>query len=115
MAKPGDFDFYCEKALTGKTPIKKVYESPKVLAFYHTQPSYNTHIVIIPKEHIHDLRFADAAILAEILAVGQKIVKQMAVDVDGTRVITNVGKFQDTPHLHFHVVSDGGYLDVRVD
>ncbi len=55
MAKPGDFDFYCAEVLTGKTLVKKLYESENVLAFYHTKPSFEIHIVIIPKEHIHDL------------------------------------------------------------
>lgn len=56
------FDFYCEEALSGKTPIEKVYESDRVLAFFHTKPSYKKHIVIVPRKHIKDLVSLEDAI-----------------------------------------------------
>lgn len=108
MAKPGDFDFYCEEALSGKTKVNKVYESDKVLAFYHTKPVYEEHIVVIPKKHIHDIASFDEAdfpILYEIIKVCAEIVKGYKYEDLGGRVLTNLGKFQDTPHLHFHVVA----------
>jgi len=108
MAKPGDFDFYCEEALAGKTSIEKVYESDKVLAFYHTKPSYETHIVIIPKEHIHDLTRLESKhneMFLELKNVAIKLAKKFDLENKGARFITNMGKFQDTPHLHFHLIS----------
>jgi len=111
MANPGDYDFYCEEALTGKTSIKKVYESEKILAFYHTKPKYNTHIIIIPKEHIHNLLDAGPNVLGEVLEVAQKILKKIDVDSGGGRLITNLGKFQETPH---HIISDGNYQDIKL-
>lgn len=108
MAKQGAFDFYCEEALTGKTPIEKLYESEKVLAFYHTKPSFETHIVIIPREHIHDLTFLEDKhndLFLEIKNVAINLAKQLDLENKGARFITNMGKFQDTPHLHFHLIS----------
>lgn len=108
MAKPGDFDFYCEEALTGKIKIDIVYESEHVLAFHHTKPSYAKHIIVIPKKHIHDLSSvedADLLILNEIVKVCRDIIKMYNYDEIGGRVLTNLGIFQDTPHLHFHVVA----------
>ena len=115
MAKPGDFDFYCEQALSGKTSIKKVYESDAVLAFHHTKPSWETHIVIIPKQHIHDLLALSSKqydLLIEIIIVVKKLAQDLDVEQKGARLITNMGKFQDTPHLHFHLVS-GNKLSKR--
>ena len=109
MAKPTDFDFYCEEALTGKTPIKKVYESETVLAFYHTKPSYKTHIVIIPKEHIHDLRTVPNDVLTEIFDVAKKILNKMSIDSNGARFITNLGNYQETPHRDLHLNQIPGY------
>jgi hypothetical protein len=37
MTRAGDFDLYCEEIISGKTPVKKAYESEKVLAFYRSQ------------------------------------------------------------------------------
>lgn len=45
-------DFYCEQALSGKTPIKIVAETENVLAYHHTKPHWPVHIVLIPKKHI---------------------------------------------------------------
>ncbi|MFZ2188804.1 MAG: HIT domain-containing protein [Candidatus Moraniibacteriota bacterium] len=101
-----EFDFYCEEAISGKTPIDKLYESDQVLAFYHTRPSYATHIVIIPKKHILDLpSFSDddLEILNEIMKVARDLSKSLDRSA-GVKLCTNVGAFQETPHTHFHLV-----------
>jgi histidine triad (HIT) family protein len=43
-------DFYCDEVLSGKTPVKKVMETDNVLAYYHTNPAYEVHIVAFPKK-----------------------------------------------------------------
>ncbi len=108
MAKPGDFDFYCEEALSGKTKLNIVYNSDNVLAFHHIKPSYDKHIVVISKKHIHDLAHisdSELPILNEIIKVCRDIIKTYDYDKIGGRVLTNLGIFQDTPHLHFHVIA----------
>lgn len=114
MAKPGDFDFYCEKVLSGTVSVKAVYESEHVLAYYHTKPVAPTHIVVIPKAHIHDLRSVSSEILVEIMDVLQRLAQCIDTDRDGARVLTNLGTYQDTPHLHFHLLSDGPYADLKL-
>lgn len=106
MANVGDFDFYCEEAISGKTRVDKLYESENVLAFYHTKPAYEIHIVIVPKKHIHDildLNKSDEKIVFEIIEAAKQLTGSLDLE-KGVRFITNVGKFQDTPHLHFHLV-----------
>jgi len=104
---PKKYDFYCEEALSGKTPIEKLYESDQVLAFYHTKPSYPVHIVIIPKKCILDLpsiKDEDLPIFHEIIQVARNLSQDLD-ESQGIRFITNIGKFQDTPHIHFHLIS----------
>jgi histidine triad (HIT) family protein len=48
-------DFYCDEVLSGKTPVERVLETKRVLAFQHTRPAYAVHIVVIPKLHIPSL------------------------------------------------------------
>jgi histidine triad (HIT) family protein len=101
------YDFYCEEVISGKTPIKKLYESDQVLAFYHTRPSYKTHIVITSKKHILDLPSIsdeDLDIVNEILKAARDLARSLNKD-DGIRLISNMGKFQDSPHIHFHLVT----------
>lgn len=106
--KISGLDFYCAEVLTGKTSVKKVYESDTVLAFHHTKPSYKFHVVIVPKKHIKDLLAltdADNDLVLEIIRVARDILAQnQEVLPLGVRLVTNQGKFADTSHLHFHLV-----------
>lgn len=100
-------DFYCEQVLSNKIEVKKVYETENVLAYYHTKPAYEKHIVVIPKRHISSLITLtdnEDDLLLELLSVVKKVAAEV-VDEDGAcRVITNLGKYQDSKHLHFHLV-----------
>lgn len=101
-------DFYCEQVLSGRTRVEVVAETPTVLAYHHTRPHWPVHVVVIPKRHVPsltDLGEGGEALLAELLAV----VRQVAAEVEGrhggARVLTNLGRYQDSKHLHFHVNS----------
>ena len=48
-------DFYCDFVLNNKTEVQREIETEHVLAFRHTEPSWEFHVVIIPKEHISKL------------------------------------------------------------
>lgn len=99
-------DFYCEEALSGRTPINKIHETENVLAFYHTRPYWPVHIVVIPKKHIPSLltlEESDNAILLELIATIKQIAAQVVAQHGGARVLTNLGQYQDSKHLHFHI------------
>lgn len=102
------FDFYCDEVLTGKTKVSLEYESSTVLAFNHTKPQYTKHIVIIPKKHIKsltDIQPDDYPLLLEMITVAKNLIIKQELEKNGVRLITNMGKFQDSPHLHFHITS----------
>ncbi|NCN22020.1 HIT domain-containing protein [Candidatus Falkowbacteria bacterium] len=105
MTKEEKYDFYCEEALSGKTKIEILFESEDVLAFYHTKPFWEKHIVIIPKKHITDLVSVsdeDMHIITKIIKVARDLAKDLNLE-EGVQLLTNLGKFQDTPHVHFHL------------
>jgi len=86
--------------------VKKVKETNKVLAFYHTKPSWTTHIVVIPKEHIATLLdVKDPTLITEMFDTLRQIIKEKRLDQTNYKIITNGGNFQDSKHLHFHLVS----------
>ena len=87
-----------------------LYESETVLAYdrHNNNPIHEHHYMIIPKEHIHDLEELNKKhkeLASEILLVAAKLSKRLDKEGKGVRLITNLGKFQDTPHLHFHLIS----------
>lgn len=101
-------DFYCDEVLSGKTQVKKVLETENVLAYYHTRPFYPVHIVAIPKKHISSLltlEVNDNELLLELLDVIKQVATKVTMDYGACRVLTNLGKYQDSKHLHWHIVS----------
>lgn len=97
-------DFYCDMALSEKINLKIEFESDSILAFHHTKPSFRTHIVVIPKKHISSLLEADSELLLEIMTVVKDIATKVMKINSGCRVITNLGRYQDSKHFHWHVV-----------
>jgi histidine triad (HIT) family protein len=101
-------DFYCEEALSGRTPVNKVFETDNVLAFHHTRPFWPVHIVVIPKRHISSLlalKPDDNELLIELFATIKQIAAQVVETHGAARVLTNLGRYQDSKHLHFHINS----------
>ncbi|WJH35474.1 HIT domain-containing protein [Paenibacillus sp. CC-CFT747] len=101
-------DFYCDEVLSGRTPVRKVLETPNVLAYHHTRPFYPVHVVVIPKKHISSLltlEEEDNDLLLELMNTVKKAAAQVTEEHGACRVITNLGRYQDSKHLHFHVVS----------
>ncbi len=99
-------DFYCDEVLSGKTPVEKLFETDNVLAYRHTRPFWETHIVVIPKIHISSLlTIDDNDLLLEILDVVKQVAAMVVEKKGAARVLTNLGEYQESKHLHFHVNS----------
>jgi len=99
-------DFYCENVLSGKIEVQCVRETDTVLAFHHTRPFWETHIVVIPKRHIPSLLTeGEDAILLEMFAIIREIAADVVAARGAARVLTNLGDYQESKHLHFHVYS----------
>jgi histidine triad (HIT) family protein len=100
-------DFYCDEVLSGRQPVQMVKETARVLAFHHTCPAYPVHIVVIPKLHIPSLLdFApeEDDLLAEMFGVIRAVAALVMNEYGACRVVTNLGAYQDSKHLHWHVI-----------
>ncbi len=99
-------DFYCENVLSGKIEVEKLLETDRVLAYRHTRPFWETHIVVIPKTHVSSLlTIDDNALLLELLDVVKEVAAKVVEEKGAARVLTNLGEYQDSKHLHFHIYS----------
>ena len=101
-------DFYCDEVLSGRTAVEKVWETDNVLAFQHTRPFYPVHIVVIPKRHVASLLALteeDDKLLLELFEVIRKVAAGIVTEHGACRVITNLGEYQDSKHLHWHVAA----------
>jgi len=95
--------------MTFALPVKRLRETPTLIAFHHPQPSYPLHILLVPKRVIpslSDVKATDADLLADLMQVTQSLVMEFGLEKTGYRLIVNGGKYQDVPQLHFHLVSE---------
>ena len=96
------------KIIAGDIPSAKVYEDDLVLAFRDIAPQAPTHILVVSKEHVQNVKEAanlsDTALAAIIRAIG-KIAEQEKLE-KGFRVVTNCGPdaCQSVNHLLFHIL-----------
>ena len=96
------------RIVAGKIPAKKVYEDDRTLAFEDIKPQAPTHVLIIPKKHIVDIKEAteaDAEIIGYCQLVAAKIAKERDIE-RGYRTVYNVGpgSGQSVFHLHLHLL-----------
>ena len=98
-------DFYCEEVFSGKTEVDKVFETDGVLAYHHTRPFWATHIVVVPKRHVDSLLSVENDQLLELFDVIKRVAEMVLGEKGAVRVLSNLGEYQDSKHLHFHVYS----------
>lgn len=86
-------------------PTERLYESENLLAFYHPQPSYAVHIVLVPKRPIRqmiDVGETDGPFLQDLFAAVRFLVAHLGLE--RYRLICNGGDYQDVALLHFHLI-----------
>ncbi|MFC0674161.1 HIT domain-containing protein [Brachybacterium hainanense] len=99
-------DFYCDVAIPDPGALRVVHQDERVLGFHHTRPFWEVHIVVVPKRHIGSLTTAgpeDEADLRALLAAVQRIARDVEQEHGAAAVLTNLGAYQDSKHLHVHV------------
>lgn len=90
-------------------PVNRLRESRCWIAFYHPDPGYPLHILLVPKKAISDLTeldTRDASFMAELFEMVQSLVAQFDLQKRGYRLITNGGLYESIPQLHFHLISE---------
>ena len=98
-------------------PVDRLRETDTLIAFRHPQPSYPVHILIVPKRAIADLRAIradDGKFLEDLFRCAGELASELGLEQAGYRLITNGGRYQQVPQLHFHLVS-GEPITASVD
>jgi len=90
-------------------PVKRLLDTDFWIAFYHPQPSYAVHILLVPKKEIVSLEMLnpdDQELLSDLFRCVQSLIEKLGLQDSGYRLIANGGKYQEIPQLHFHLVAD---------
>ena len=99
-------DFYCEKILKGRLDVPVYFENEQVFAFHHTKPLWENHVVLLPKRHIESLLTmteADNGLMLELMRTARLIAADFMGRFGACRVYTNLGEYQSSKHLHWHI------------
>jgi histidine triad (HIT) family protein len=94
--------------IAGKIPSRKVYEDEKVFVIEDIDPKAPTHVLILPKRHIIDIKNAqpeDAEIIGYSHLIAARIARERNIE-NGYRTVYNVGPGagQSVFHLHLHLL-----------
>jgi histidine triad (HIT) family protein len=97
------------RIVAGEDPAEVLHATDTVLAFRDLRPKAPSHILLIPKEHVEDLREIDhehGAMLVDLVKAAAHLAKTEGIDETGWRLVANVGPDagQSVFHLHFHLL-----------
>lgn len=98
--------FYCDQILNGTIDVPVCFENERVFAFYHTNPIWEQHVVLLPRRHIESLVTMDEGdneLLLELMTVARRIATDFMGRFGACRVYTNMGDYQSSKHLHWHI------------
>ena len=97
------------RILRGEIPCKRAYEDEFALAFHDINPQTPVHVLVIPKgRYVSFADFSTAASAQEIAgfwrAVGH-VARELGLEANGYRVLSNMGADggQEVPHFHVHL------------
>ncbi|WP_459558160.1 histidine triad nucleotide-binding protein [Lacunimicrobium album] len=99
-----------KKIIDKEIPANVLYEDDLCIAFPDISPQAPVHILIIPKEEIISLAYAEEKhkeLLGHLLLVTSKLAEEHGVK-DGFRTVMNSGAKagQSVFHLHIHLLGD---------
>jgi histidine triad (HIT) family protein len=102
-----------------RRPASIVYEDALTIAFLDLRQYHPGHTLIIPRQHLHDVRELDEPTGAAIMTTVSRITRAVAAAFqnEGLSLWHSIGPaaFQEVPHLHIHVhprMIDDGFLRV---
>ena len=102
-------DTIFSKIIAREIPAEIVYEDETTLAFRDIAPQAPVHLVVVPKKPLANLLAAetsDTFLLGQLMQTAGHVARLSGLEVDGFRVVVNVGRDggQTVDHLHLHVL-----------
>jgi len=94
--------------IAGTIPVQRVYEDTDTLAFLDVHPVNPGHLLVIPKEHVADIRDVSDTALTAVMRTVKKMANLLttSLHIEGVNVMQNSGRDagQVVFHLHVHVI-----------
>jgi len=96
----------CKIAQRLVPPGHIIYENKYVCCTLDIAPFNEGHLLILPKQHFHDIDEIDMNTQIEINKATIKMIKliKKVFKPDGVTTCSNGGKFNDLSHYHLHII-----------
>ncbi|AHB40326.1 MAG: hypothetical protein ACD_22C00207G0006 [uncultured bacterium] len=94
--------------LSSILPVNRIKENEFVIAFWHPRPSWEKHILLVPKKQIRSITSTneeDRKYIAEVYRMAKEVVLELGWDKSGYTILVNGGDRQDVHQIHFHLCS----------
>lgn len=92
------------KIIKGEIPTEKVKETENLIVIKDIHPKAPIHFLILPKEHIGDIRDDNGVVWASIGKLATEIALEQKVS--GFRLVHNAGKASLIKHMHVHFLGE---------
>ncbi|MGD8495791.1 MAG: histidine triad nucleotide-binding protein [Gemmatimonadales bacterium] len=107
--EPREDCLFC-RIYAGEIPADTVAEGEDWMAFRDIDPQAPVHVLIIPKRHVESvaaLETGDTALAGRLLLAAAETARELGVEEDGYRLVTNRGEKagQSVFHLHLHLLA----------
>ena len=103
-----------ERIVAREIPAAVVYEDDRIIAFEDIAPKAPVHLLVVPKtaayRNVTELAAGDPQLLADIVAVAQKLADEYAGGHYRLIFNTGAGAGQTVFHAHVHVLGGGDGL-----
>ncbi len=94
------------KIINGDFNTEFVYEDEDCVVFNDINPKADTHLLLVPREHIETLNDCDdEKLLGKLMMNVRKVTKKLGIK--SYRTVINTGKEagQEVFHLHIHILA----------
>ena len=97
------------RIVAGQGSAEILFETETVLAFRDLNPRAPVHVLLIPKEHLRDVRELEerhGGMLADLFQGAHQVARAEGIDEGGFRLVANTGRDggQHVFHLHVHLL-----------
>jgi histidine triad (HIT) family protein len=95
--------------LSAWLPVRRVGETEQVLAFHHPRPSWQPHILFVPKVGIAallDVRPEQVPLVRGVIQFALTTAAARGLAEHGFTVLVNGGAYQDVGQLHVHLAGE---------
>lgn len=94
------------KIINGDFDTKFVFENEIAVVFNDINPKANTHLLVVPKEHVESLNELDnEELLGKLMMTVKDVTKKLGIKSYKTLINTGKEAGQEVFHLHIHILA----------